>query len=47
MFEYYYSTRWNVYIVTVDREQEVARFDTEEAARQFCDENNTGQAVPA
>lgn len=46
MFEYYFEISESVWIVLLDREQEVDRFTTEEEAKAFCDENN-GQLVGA
>ena len=47
MFEYHYDINRSAWIVTLDREQEIARFMTEVEADEFCYLNNNSQFTDA
>jgi hypothetical protein len=44
MFQYYYDSAREAWIAVLDG-HEIERFNTEAEAKQFCDENNSGQVV--
>ena len=42
MLEYHYDIEKSAWIVTLDREQDIAQFLTPEEAESFCDKGNAG-----